>query len=203
MLHQARHRRRHKPAAVRRKEAGGGEMDITERKRAQGALRARELNLRLVLDSIPAPVAVMTPSGQVESVNQPLFEYFGKTFDELKRWGTSDAVHPDDLSHAIASWKEAIETGQPYDVKERLRRFDGVYRWFGVRGFPLRDPEGRILNWCVLLTDIDDRERAVEALRVVVETANDAVVSADETGVIQFANPATMKVFGYDPEELI
>jgi len=60
---------------------------------------------------------------------------------------------------------EAIQTGQPYDVKQRLRRFDGVYRWFEVRGFPLRGPDGRILNWCVLLTDIDDRQRAEEALR--------------------------------------
>ncbi|PYT95425.1 MAG: hypothetical protein DMG38_27105 [Acidobacteria bacterium] len=178
-------------------------MDMTERKQAEGAQQARELDLRLILDSIPAPVAVMTPSGQVESVNQPTLDYFGKTFEELKRWGTSDAVHPDDLPHAIAVWKEAIETGQPYDVKERLRRFDGVYRWFGARGFPLRDLDGRILNWCVLITDIDDRERAEEALRVVVETANDAVVSVDESGAIQFANPATMRVFGYEPNELI
>ena len=178
-------------------------MDATERKLAEEELRARELNLRLIVDSIPAPVAVMTPSGQVDSVNQPALEYFGKTFEELKRWGTSDAVHPDDLPQAIAVWKEAIETGRPYDVKERLRRFDGVYRWFGVRGFPLRDPDGRIMSWCVLLTDIDDRERAEESLRVVVETATNAVVSADESGTIQFANPATMKVFGYDPKELI
>lgn len=181
----------------------GSVMNFTERRRTGGAHGARELNLRLILDSIPAPVALMTPSGEVEGVNQPLIKYFGKTYEELKRWGTSDAVHPDDLSQAIAVWKKAIETGQPYDVKERLRRFDGIYRWFGVRGFPLRDPDGRILNWCVLLTDIDDRERAEEALRVVVETANDAVVSADETGTIQFVNPATSRVFGYDPEELI
>jgi PAS domain S-box-containing protein len=73
-------------------------MDITERKRAEGALRTSELNLRLILDSIPAPAALMTLSGQVESVNQPILEYFGRTFEELKRWGTSDAVHPDDLS---------------------------------------------------------------------------------------------------------
>jgi PAS domain S-box-containing protein len=179
------------------------ERGIAERKRAKDALQARELNLRLLVDSIPAPAAVMTPSGEVETVNKPNLEYFGKTFEELKRWGTSDAVHPDDLSHAIAVWKEAIETGQPYDVKERLRRSDGVYRWFGVRGFPLRDPDGRILNWCVLLTDIDDRERAEQALRVVVETAPDAVVSADESGAIQFANPATTRIFGYEPAELI
>jgi PAS domain S-box-containing protein len=125
----------------------------------------RELNLRLLVESIPAPVAVMTPSGEVEAVNKPNLEYFGKTFEDLKKWGTSDAVHPDDLPHAIEIWMEAIQTGQPYDVKQRLRRFDGVYRWFEVRGFPLRDPDGRILNWCVLLTDIDDRHRTEEALR--------------------------------------
>ena len=179
------------------------EREIAERKTAKEALQVRELSLRLLVDSIPAPVAVMTPSGEVETVNKPNLEYFGKTLEDLKKWGTSDAVHPDDLPHAIEIWMEAIQTGQPYDVKQRLRRFDGVYRWFGVHGFPLRDPDGRILNWCVLLTDIDDRERAEQALRVVVETATDAVVSADESGAIQFANPATTRVFGYDPAELI
>ncbi len=125
----------------------------------------RELNLRLLVDSIPAPVAVMTPSGEVETVNKPNLEYFGKTFEDLKKWGSGDAVHPDDLPQAIEIWMEAICTGQPYNVKQRLRRFDGVYRWFEVRGFPLRGPDGRILNWCVLLTDIDDQQRAEEALR--------------------------------------
>jgi PAS domain S-box-containing protein len=126
----------------------------------------RELNLRLLVDSIPAPVAVMTPSGEVETVNKPNLEYFGKTLEDLKKWGSSDAVHPDDLPQAIEVWMEAIYTGQPYDVKQRLRRFDGVYRWFEVRGFPLRGPDGRILNWCVLLTDIDDQQRAEQALRL-------------------------------------
>jgi PAS domain S-box-containing protein len=139
--------------------------EAAERRRAENALQVRQLNLRLIVDSIPAPVALMTPDGQVESVNQPTLEYFRKTSEDLKAWGTSDAVHPDDLSLAIAVWKEAIETGNPYVVKERLRRFDGVYRWFDVRGFPLRDSDRRILSWCVLLTDIDDRERAEEALR--------------------------------------
>jgi PAS domain S-box-containing protein len=136
------------------------EREIAERKRAKEALQVRQLNLRLLVDSIPAPVAVMTPSGEVETVNKPDLEYFGKTLEDLRNWDTSDVVHPDDLPHAIEIWREAIQTGTPYHVKERLRRFDGVYRWFEVRGFPLRDPDGRILNWCVLLTDIDDRQRA-------------------------------------------
>jgi PAS domain S-box-containing protein len=125
----------------------------------------RELNLHLLVDSIPAPVAIMTPSGEVETVNKANLEYFGKTLEDLKKWSSSDAVHPDDRPQAIEIWTEAIYTGQPYHVKQRLRRFDGVYRWFEVRGFPLRGPDGRILNWCVLLTDIDDQQRAEEALR--------------------------------------
>jgi PAS domain S-box-containing protein len=139
--------------------------EIARRQRAEEALQAREFNLRLIVNSIPAPVAVMTPDGQVQSVNQPTLQYFGKTLEDLKRWGTSDAVHPDDLAHVIDVWMEAIKTGQAYEVNQRLRRFDGVYRWFEVRGFPLKDPDGLILNWCVLLTDIEDRQRAEEALR--------------------------------------
>ena len=141
------------------------EREIGERNTPGEALQAHELDLRLLVDSIPAPVAVMTPSGEVETVNKASLEYFGKTLEDLKKWDSSDAVHPDDLFQAIEIWMEAIHTGQPYDVKQRLRRFDGVYRWFEVRGFPLRGPDGRILNWCVLLTDIDDRQRAEEALR--------------------------------------
>ncbi|PYU68437.1 MAG: hypothetical protein DMG52_31530 [Acidobacteria bacterium] len=186
---------REKTEAAVRELANGLETQVRVR------TQALERSTRDLLDT--NDVAVMAPSGEVETVNKPNLEYFGKTLEDLRKWGTSDAVHPDDLPHAIEIWMEAIQTGQPYDVKQRLRRFDGVYRWFGVHGFPLRDPDGRILNWCVLLTDIDDRERAEQALRVVVETATDAVVSADESGAIQFANPATTRVFGYDPAELI
>jgi len=57
----------------------------------------------------------------------------------------------------------ALATGETYEVESRHRRFDGVYRWFHVRGFPLKDTDGAILRWCVLLTDIDDRKRT-EAL---------------------------------------
>jgi PAS domain S-box-containing protein len=157
--------------------------EMAERQRADQALQVRELNLRLLLDSIPAPVAVMAADGRVENVNHPTLEYFGKPLEDLKRWGTSDAVHPDDLPHAIDVWRTAVETGRPYDIKERLRRFDGVYRWFGVRGFPLQDSEGHVLNWCVLLTDIDDRERAEEALRVAMDERTRLAAFREEIGI--------------------
>jgi PAS domain S-box-containing protein len=118
------------------------------------------LSLQLIAESIPAPVAVMTPAGDVEVVNHLILEYFGKTLDELKGWRTADAIHPEDLPQVVAAWIEAIEKGRRYEVESRHRRVDGIYRWFHVHGFPLRDRAGRILNWCVLLTDIDDQKRA-------------------------------------------
>ena len=128
--------------------------------RAEEALRARELNFQLVVDSIPAPVAVTSPSGEVEGVNQPTLEYFGKTFEELKGWKASDVVHPDDLQHTIDALMKAHETGQAFNVESRHRRADGIYRWFNVLGLPLRDTEGEILCWFHLLIDIDGRKRA-------------------------------------------
>jgi len=128
--------------------------------RAEEALRKREVNLQLMLDSIPAPVAVITPTGEVEALNQPVLEYFGKTLEDLKGWASSDPVHPDDLPRVINVLQQALERGETYEVESRHRRYDGIYRWFHVRGFPLKDTDGTILRWCVLLTDIDDRKRA-------------------------------------------
>ena len=129
-------------------------------KRAEEALRTRDLSFRLIVDSIPAPVAVTSPSGEIEGVNQPALEYFGKTLEELKGWKASDVIHPDDLQHTIDALMKAHETGQAFNVESRHRRADGIYRWFNVLGLPLRDTEGEILCWFHLLIDIDGRKRA-------------------------------------------
>ena len=96
----------------------------------------------------------------METLNQPCLDYFGKSLDELKDWASSDPVHPEDLPHVVEVLSYALQTGETYEVEARHRRHDGVYRWFHARGFPLRDSDGRLLRWCVLLTDIDDRKRA-------------------------------------------
>ena len=144
-----------------RREKGVVNDELVERlARAEEALRIREITFQLIVDSIPVPVAVTTPAGEVEAVNQPTLDYFGKTFDELKGWKASDVVHPDDLQHTIATQQRAHEPGGAYNVESRHRGADGIYRWFKLRGFPLRDTEGHILRWFHLLIDIDDRKRA-------------------------------------------
>ena len=122
-------------------------------------------SFRLIVDTIPGLVAVMTAEGEVEYVNRQILDYFGRTLDELKQWGTTDTVHPDDLPHVIDGWRRSIETGLPYEFEHRIRRADGVYRWFQSRGLPLRDSEGRIVRWYNLLTDIDEYKKTEEKLR--------------------------------------
>jgi PAS domain S-box-containing protein len=137
-----------------------------ERKRVEDALVASEYNLRLMINSIPALIATMKPEGDVEFVNQPVSDFFGKTTEELKDW--AHLIHPDDRERVIAMWRRSIETGVPYETVERLLGVRG-YRWFNVRGLPLRDQNGCILRWYFLLTDVEDQKRAEEALRADIE----------------------------------
>lgn len=194
----------------------GTNFDLEDRKRAEDALRASEESLRLIVDTIPGLVAVMNAEGRVELVNQQVLDYFGRTRNELKDWETSDAVHPDDLPRAVAAWRDSVETGIPYAVEHRLRRADGVYRWFESRGLSLRDGQGRIVRWHNLLTDIDDRkqaeaERSVaeEALRkseqkwrAVFENSAIGVTLTDVSGRYLATNSAYQKMIGYADEEL-
>ena len=139
--------------------------EVAERRRAEEALATSEHNLRLIVDSIPGLVTLLTPAGEVELVNPQLVEYCGRTLEELRLWGTSDTVHAEDLPRVVQIFARSITSGNPYDFETRLRRFDGVYRWFQVRGLPVRDANGQILRWCSLLTDIDERKCAEDALK--------------------------------------
>ncbi|RVH21077.1 PAS domain-containing sensor histidine kinase [Sinorhizobium meliloti] len=150
--------------------------DVEDFRRAEETLRRRELDFQLIVDSIPLPVAVTTPSGEVEGLNQLTLDYFGRTFEELKGWKASDVVHPDDLERTIAEQLAAHQGDHAYNVESRHRRADGVYRWYNVLGLPLRDPQGNILRWLHLLIDIDDRRQAEAAL----QAANDRLARASQ-----------------------
>jgi len=138
--------------------------DVTEIMRAQEALRESERNARSAIDGIAGLVAIIAPNGEVDTVNRPLFEYFGRSLEWLKNWGTNDAVHPEDLPRVRELFERGMASGIPYDIELRLRRFDGDYRWFDNRAVPVRDDSGHIARWYVLLTDIEDRTRALARL---------------------------------------
>jgi PAS domain S-box-containing protein len=139
-------------------------VDIDDRKRAELELATREREARVVLESIPAGIGVIGITGEVEAINGPLLRYYGRTLEDLRDWGGTNVVHPDDMPRMINAVRRAVTIEEPYDLEVRLRRADGVHRWFRVTGSPLRDDDGRIMRWYALHVDIDDRKRAEEAL---------------------------------------
>jgi len=139
-------------------------VDLTERRRVEQALRERERESLLILDTIPALIAILKPNGEVDTVNHELVEFCGQPLEAMKQWGTNGTVHPEDLPHIVPIFTQAIASGGPYDFEARIRRFDGEYRWLQVRGLPLRDSSGAIVRWYVLLSDVHDRKRAQEAI---------------------------------------
>ena len=149
-------------------EWGGVNIDIHDFRRPEQVPPARfslsppeyEDRFRSIVDGLPALVSHMTPDGELAFANRLLLEYLGATLEELQSRPIDYSLHPDDRAGALAAWRESIETGHPFDFEGRLRRADGVYRWFHMRGFPLRDTEGRIVLWYLLQTDADDRKRA-------------------------------------------
>ena len=138
--------------------------DVTAIMRAQEVLRESERSSRSAIDGIAGLVAIMAPNGELETVNRQVFEYFGRSLEVLKNWGTNDTVHPEDLPRVLELFKRAMASGIPFNFELRLRRFDGEYRWFDNRDVPIRDNSGRIVRWYVLLTDIEDRTRALARL---------------------------------------
>ena len=183
--------------------------DIDERKRAEDALRESERESRLIVDSIPGLVAVFAPGGEVEFVNRQVLEYFGRTLEELKHWET-DRRH---TSRGSSTRHRALHRMRsrpvtPSSSKSRARRFDGVYRWFQSRGFPLRDTNGHIVRWYNLLIDIDERKRAEEALaasernlKLIIDTIPALAWSARPDGSAEFFNQHYLDFIGLSAEQ--
>lgn len=183
-------------------------IDIEDRKQREEVLRASELSWRQIVDNIPGLVATTSGSGEVEFLNRQTLQYFGKTQDELKDWALTDAVHPDDLPHVVKARVKSIEEGSVYDVEHRCRRADGVYRWFQVRGFPVRNAAGTVAAWYLLLADIEDRKKAEEALRLngrklslIIDTIPTSIYILNTEGFVQFVNRAVMDYTGLSLED--
>jgi PAS domain S-box-containing protein len=150
----------------------GTNLDITEQwqtrtalERANRALEASEQQLKLIVETIPGFVWCASLDGRLTYVNQRLFGYIGAPAEDLWGQGWADFVHPDDRATALERWARSVATGAPLANQYRLRRFDGVYRWFHVPGQLGRDSDGSPTLWYGLLIDIDDRKSTEDALR--------------------------------------
>jgi PAS domain S-box-containing protein len=128
--------------------------------RAEQALQSSERNLATIIDTIPTTAWTARPDGYCDFLNQVWLEYAGMTAEQAQGWGWAGAIHPDDRQQLVEEWQSSLASGIPVDTEARIRRFDSSYRWFLIRGNPLRDESGNILKWYGTCTDIEDRKRA-------------------------------------------
>jgi len=155
----------------------GTAVDVTEQVQSKAALQKAfdeieksEAKLRQAIDTIPALAWCNLPDGPNEFLNKGWHEYTGLTPEESHGWGWQVAFHPEDLPPLMKRWREMLVSGEPGETEARLRRHDGVYRWFLIRAQPLCDEVGKIVRWYGTSTDIDDRKRAEQKLRESEET---------------------------------
>jgi PAS domain S-box-containing protein len=151
----------------------GTGIDVTERKRAEEALREREAQLaearselRQLIDTIRTPVASYSTDNRCDFVNAAWKQYTGLSDEAALGAEWSIVTHPDHIATGAKMWRDARATGKPWHAEERARRADGQYRWFAIDRVAACDANGNIIKWYATCYDIDDRKRAEERLRV-------------------------------------
>lgn len=179
-----------------------------EERRAEEALLDGERYARWIMDTIPGMTALMKPNGEIEAVNHKILEYFGRSRQELEQWGTSDAVHPEDLAGVQQAVALAFASGHSYEVEHRIRGADGVYRWHQSTGLPLRDATGQVVRYCCLMTSIEDRKRTEEALlarernlKTIINTLPTTAWSTHPDGYCDFLSDRWLDYAGYTADE--
>jgi PAS domain S-box-containing protein len=153
--------------------------DVTEHRRAENALRESEERFRAIANSIDQLIWATRPDGYHDYYNQRWYEYTGVPEGSTDGAGWSEIFHPDDRAHAWQTWRQCLESGEPYHIEYRLRHHSGQYRWVLGRAQPVRDDQGRITRWYGTCTDIHDFKQAQEELKASRERA---VQSEEETG---------------------
>src|SRR5712672_1828730 len=187
-----------------------------ERQRSQESLRSAletirnsETNLRRVIDTIPTLAWCNTPDGPNEFLNKRWHEYTGSSHEESTGWGWQAEFHPEDVPPMMKKWRELLASGESGEIEARLRRHDGVYRWFLIRVEPFRDEHGQLLKWYGTSTDIDalkqtqDKLRDDEQeLRRITDAIPQAIVVLDPSGAPLYANQATLDYAGLTAEDV-
>jgi two-component system, cell cycle sensor histidine kinase and response regulator CckA len=192
--------------------------DITEIQRTAERLRTSEEEFRTLAEAMPQIVWTTRPDGGNTYLNQQWVDYTGLSLEESYGDGWTKPLHQDDHGVAWDAWEpSATRTGMPFTFEARLRRSDGVYRWWLMRGVPLKDARGNIVKWFGTSTDIHDLKLAEltisqsnRELRASERKFTDLLdnvdlisIMLDGTGRISYCNDYLLKLTGWRREELI
>ncbi len=201
--------------------------DMSAQRAALDLLARDEQRWRELAASLPQLVWTCTPAGSCDYLSPQWCEYAGRAEGELRGLGWFEHVHPDDQPALAQAWQQAVETVTPFRTEFRIRRHDGVYRWFFTSALPALDERGAVLRWVGSNTDIEQRRHAeaelqalnaslegriaertveLEAAKRDLQAILDAVPASigywDRQLRNRFANHAYKAWFGIEPSEL-
>jgi len=190
------------------------EEEIQERERVTAAIRQSEERYRSLVAATSSIVWTTDPEGRFVEDQPSWTEYTGQTDEEARGFGWLEMIHPEDRTPIQERWQAAIDTQQRYAGEGRLwSREHQAYRWFEASAVPVRvgATDRRIREWIGTVTDVDDRFRAEEALRLsdermrlAVEASPTGMLLVNASGQVVMANSRSVEMFGYDdPEGLV
>ncbi|WP_026897508.1 PAS domain-containing sensor histidine kinase [Daejeonella oryzae] len=137
------------------------ELEQIVRERTSDLMISRE-HFKFLANNIPVFVWTANAKGELDYYNSRWYEYTGLTFEETLGWGWQPVIHPDDLESTLQTWKYSLETGHPYEMEYRLKRSDGVYRWYLGYAIAYKNDNDEIVTWFGTNTDIEDQKKALE-----------------------------------------
>ncbi len=140
-------------------------IDVTQRARAEAALRESEGRFRALADSMPQLAWTARPDGYITWYNRRWYEYTGTTPEQMEGWGWQAVHDPVALPGVLRRWKESISTGATFEMEFPLRGAAGAFRRFLTRVVPLKDDSGNVLQWFGTNTDVTALVEAEESLR--------------------------------------
>jgi formate hydrogenlyase transcriptional activator len=184
--------------------------DLGNRPNALEQVQLSEVRLRQVIDTIPTLAWCNLADGPNEFLNKRWHEYTGLSPEESNGWGWQAAFHPDDLPSLMEKWRQLLVSGEPGEIEARLRRRDGVFRWFLIRVEPFRDETGKIMRWYGTSTDIEALKQTQEKLREderelrrITDAIPQTIVVLDPSGAPIYANRATLDYTGLNIEDVV
>ena len=172
-------------------------------------LQKSEAKLRRVIDTIPAVAWYGLPDGSKQFLNKRWREYTGVSPEQSYGWEWQAVVHPEDLPPLLAKWSELETSEEAGEIEARVRRYDGVYRWFLIRVEPFRDEMGSVVRWYGISTDIENLKQIQEKLREdeselrrITDAIPQTIVVLDPSGAPLYANQATLDFTGLGAEDV-
>ena len=189
----------------------GADIDISERKVLEEALRKAQTSLQLATER--ARVALWTSDLRALTIHfsSGWQRVLGRQETEFPLAALWDLVHPDDRGKSAAAMQEHLEGHTPaYEIEQRMLHVDGTYRWVLSRGMATHDPEGRRAYFFGADIDITERKTLEEALRRseeqfrhLVEDITDVIYAADRDGRVTYMSPVAERLYGYAPAEVV